>query len=73
MFLRVAEWSVIALIIICLMSQVVVPMWRNRPIFPILRSRRKLESELRRVNESRDEVTLKTEIKAVRKSRGKQH
>lgn len=67
MLLRVLEWIVITVIIVGLISQVVIPMWRNLPVFPIFRRRRILEQNLRKVNELGDDAKLEAEIKDARK------
>lgn len=57
-------WSVFVLFVI---FQVVVPLWKNRPPFPIFRRGAKLERELGGVLEEVDNKTILTQIKKVKK------
>lgn len=49
--------------VVTVITQVVVPLWNERPIFPMLRSRRKkLVKELREIHELSDEEKLAAQI-----------
>lgn len=47
-------------------TQVVIPLWRGTPLFPILRSERKLEGELEEVRQQKIEADLQARIKRER-------
>lgn len=64
MFVRVIEISTIVLFIIMMITQVIVPLWKNRPIFPIFnRSRRDLESSLTALQELEDQQKLAADLR----------
>ena len=64
MFLRYAEYFLIALILIVFGTQVFWPMWRGTPVFPIFKSqRRRLEAELRAAREAAEIERLEQELR----------
>ncbi len=50
-------------IFITVLTQLVIPLWRDRPIFPILNQRRTtLKNSLTSINELNDEINIATEL-----------
>lgn len=64
--LAVLELVGFALLCLVGVTQLVIPLWRGTPLFPILRTERKLEGELEQVRQEHLEVTLRGRIKRER-------
>lgn len=62
--IELAGWAVL---ILTSVTQVVVPLWRGTPLFPILRSERKLEGELEEVHQQKIEADLQERIRRERR------
>jgi hypothetical protein len=75
-FIRLLEAVVICLFIISMITQVIVPLWHNRPTWPIFRAtRRDLEKAIVEINELEDEQqlakTVRTRTSTIIKNEGK--
>lgn len=68
--LRVAELGLIALICLLIIAEVLVPLARGTPFFPLIsgRSTRQLVRRLKRANQAAEEEDIKQEI-AIREPR----
>jgi len=67
MFLRYAEYFLLALIFVVFATQVFVPMWQGTKTWPIFRSRqRKLEAELTQTREEAHEAKLEHTLEEER-------
>lgn len=64
-FLKLLEYSLFGLIFIVVITQIVWPLMKNRPTFPIFRKRAKLETALAVALEAKDEVELQKKIEAL--------
>ena len=63
-FLRILEGFVTFLFFITMVTQVIIPLWNNVPIFPILNSSRKdLEKGLKVVQELEEQQRLADELR----------
>lgn len=63
MFLRILEFSAIIIFILTVIFQVIIPLWKNLPIFPLInQSRTDLELNLLKVNEALDQQSLEDEF-----------
>lgn len=65
-FLLLLERLLLAMFLLMVVTQVVVPMLLNRPTFPIFRWRR-LNNELSELADEEEAVKLEREIEAARK------
>jgi len=61
-FLRLAEYAFAALLFWVLVTQLIMPLWRGRPIFPFFRRSRDLENRLGEVRQAKDEAAIEREI-----------
>jgi hypothetical protein len=68
MFLRVIEYAFIALVIIIMIMQVIVPLARGTLLFPFFRRERQLEQELQRLKQEAIEADLERKIAVERKN-----
>ncbi len=68
MFLRVIEYAFIALVIIIVIMQVIVPLARGTLLFPFFRRERQLEQELQRLKQEAIEADLERKIEVERKN-----
>lgn len=64
MFLKVLELALLVLVALGLVTQVLIPLWNNRRLFPIWR-RKELQEAVVRANELGDKVAV---IKAVKQT-----
>lgn len=63
MLLRYLEAFVAFLFFITVITQLIVPLWNDRPIFPFLNKRKsKLEKNLKTLNELKDEQELADQL-----------
>lgn len=61
------EISVLVLVAAILITQIIVPIWKGTPLFPIFRkSRKQVEAELRTARGSLEEATIRRETSEVR-------
>ncbi len=67
MFILFVELIIWVLSAIVLVTQVVVPMIRNLPVFPMVRNRRKIEAELRLAREEKENAELAERVEQTRK------
>ena len=67
--LIVIEYGVGILFLAALVTQVFVPMWNERPLFPLFRKRRKLEKTLVQLHERQDEAALSERIRNERRGK----
>jgi len=65
-FLRLIEYLLMALLFLAIVSQVMWPLWKNQPTWPILRRRRVVEDKFGQVVEAKNLNELQ---KAMRKLR----
>lgn len=64
MFVRILEISAIVLFILGMITQVIIPLWNDKPIFPIFnRSRRDLEGGLKEVHELEEQQQLAAQLR----------
>lgn len=61
------EFFLAAMVLLGVLTQVVVPLVRHRPLFPILRKQPNLDEELARAKEKEDKVKLRKRIAGVLK------
>ena len=66
MFLRLIEFLIYVALILGTVSQVLIPLWRNRPLFPFLREKRKVESKFGEVVEKKEAEELSQRIRQFR-------
>jgi len=67
MFLKLFMLLGFLLVFILATSQVVIPLWFNRPTFPMFRGkRRKLESDLAKAQDAVDQKELKIHVKDLK-------
>lgn len=64
--IRVLEVASVLLLILFVVTQVIWPMYRNRPLFPIFRKRAVLERDLAQAHEARDEKELERTIRQTK-------
>jgi len=62
MLVFIFDFSVVVLAAVIIITQAIIPTIKNQPIFPILRSRRKLETELSKTNELVEDNALMEKI-----------
>ena len=62
MLVPLFEISMVLLIVTFFFTQIIVPRIQNRPILPILRKRRRLESKMRKANEGYDTEVMEGEV-----------
>lgn len=65
-FFQALEFFLSVLIAIVLTTQVVIPLWRGRPLFPLARRRARLESELREIADEVETARLERKLENVR-------
>lgn len=68
MFLRLLELLFLVLVFIMVSTQVILPLWQNRPLFPIFGRRRKVETQLGKVVEEREVNELEKRVHDLHKS-----
>lgn len=68
MFLRFMEFVLLALVLLTFSTQVLIPAWNGRKLFPILRKQGKLERKLVDIRQRDVEERLEAEI-----AEGQQH
>lgn len=66
MFLRVMELLLVVLVILFVASQVLMPLWQAKPLFPFFRKKVELEMELKEVEEEKEVADLEARIAAAR-------
>lgn len=64
MLIRILEIIAVVLAAAAIITQILVPLWQNRPTFPIFRRGRKLEKQIADLNEESLEQQLEREIAA---------
>ncbi len=65
MFLRFAITLVAVLVITVVVTQVIIPIWKDKPVFPIFRKktrREQLEDELEKLEEFDEELRLQRQV-----------
>jgi hypothetical protein len=68
-FLGVIDLLIWSLCIISGVTQVIVPLWQGKPLFPFFRPKTKLQYKLSEVKEEKEEDEIKEEIKALKKQK----
>lgn len=68
MFLRVLEYAFIALVIVIVLTQVIIPLARGTLLFPFFRRERHLEQELQKLKQEAIEADLERKIAVERKN-----
>ena len=63
---RVIELALIALIIVFFITQVLVPAWRSRPLFPVFRRQRKLLGQLTEAQEAKDAQQIERAVSKLK-------
>ncbi len=69
-FLAFVELVIILLLCIIGITQVVIPLWNNKPIFPAFRGPGKVEHELGEVQEELDALKIEEEVVMKKKTAG---
>lgn len=67
LLLRLIEFFLCAILLVFLVSDIIVPAWRGKPLFPTLRKRQKLEGELSEAKEALREVGVEEKIRNAEK------
>lgn len=67
----VFEFAMSGLVVIGVYSQILRPLVRKTPVFPVFRKRPNLEDEIKVVNEGLEEKKLQREIDTKRRNLGK--
>ena len=67
-FLRVLELVGFTLLVLVAVTQLVIPLWRGTPLFPLFRREGKLEGELERARQVRLEAELRERIERERRN-----
>lgn len=62
MFLKVVEFTLVALLVLFVITQVLIPLWKSRPLFPYF-SKTKMDEEVKKVNELADRVKTSKLVK----------
>lgn len=66
----VLYWAVVIIGSALVVTQIIIPAINGRPLFPLLRKQNlELEGELAKVQEERDQRSLKQRIKNLRRNR----
>ena len=63
-FFRILELATILAIVWAISTQVVIPAWRNKPLFPIFRRTAKLQQTLNELDERESELNLSEQVRA---------
>ena len=63
MFFRLMEYTFAAVLILMFVTQIVMPVWKGRPMFPFFRNQRKLEKSLADANQAEYEADLAEKVK----------
>ena len=66
MFLRLIEFLLYIALLLGTVSQVLIPLWKNRPLFPFFRERRKIESKFGEVVEKKEAEELSQRMRQFR-------
>jgi len=70
-FFRTLEFAMIVVIIYVLITQVIMPLYRGRPMFLTFRSKQtRLRDELAQANLDRDDRVLQREVKQAKSTKG---
>lgn len=69
MFLRLIEALLYVALVLVTVSQVLIPLWRNRPMFPFFRERRKVESQFGEVAEKKEVEKLQQRMRDISRTR----
>lgn len=64
--LKFVEFALIVMFITVLVTQVIVPVMRNRAMFPAFRKQGKLETELAELNQRKVEAELEKKIQTMK-------
>ncbi|HXN50048.1 MAG TPA: hypothetical protein VN893_25575 [Bryobacteraceae bacterium] len=62
----ILEWTLMAVAVLVLLTQIVVPLFRSTPFFPLFRRGRKLTQELAAANEEVENAKMERQIRAAR-------
>ena len=62
----ILEWTLMAVAVLVLLTQILVPLFMATPFFPLFRRGCKLTQELAAANEELDAAQLEREIRAAR-------
>ncbi len=65
--LRILEYAFLGVVVILVVTQVVLPLWRGSQLFPFFRRERELEHELQKLKQESIETDLEREIAKTRK------
>jgi len=66
MFLKALEFAAGLIILAFVVTQIVFPLWTNRPLFPLFRPKVNLAERLRRAQQELDDANLQHTILTVR-------
>lgn len=66
MFLRLMEFLIYVILLLSIGSQIVIPLWRNRPMFPLFRQKRKVESKFGEAVEQKEVNELLDRMRTLR-------
>lgn len=67
---RWIELTTLLVVVIVIATQIIVPLVRNRPIFPILRKTAKLEKELGRAEQELEDTKLEKKVSRIKTKMG---
>lgn len=67
MFLALTEVLLIGTLLYVIVTQLIIPIWRGTPIFPILEKERVLNQQLQDVEQDVVEARIQDEIRARKK------
>jgi len=70
MFLRFAELIAALILLLTFVTQVLIPAWQGRALFPIFRRQARLERTLARLRQQELEADLEDEIERHRRTLG---
>ena len=60
------ETSIVVLTVVTVITQVVMPLWNDRPLFPVFRRKHKLQNDLLSAKEAVDEGKLEEQIQKTK-------
>ena len=74
MLLRIIEVALCLLSVFAVATQIVVPMWQGRRLFPMFRQgrRHQLEAEIKRLKDENEEYKLAQEVQHLKSSNYRQ-
>ena len=67
LLLYTAEFIIIGILLLGIVTQVLIPLAKNRPLFPILRPKERAARDLGKAQEDLETLRLRQEVKRLRK------